>query len=470
MNHNTQNKPPLSSPAPEVIMMQWGLELGLRMRMMSFLAITTILFAISFYPPVIFAEDPLVDKTSFIKAIVEDKHRVLLITRPPNWGKTTNLRELENFLTPNVKSDCSYNTVLETYKARAMYNTVIDEHKGVIESYFGKYPTIFFSLKIKKAGTIEELYKQIALRINKLYQKYPYLSNSPNLNMEEIALFNKYATDYQILTKTEIIESLRFLEDILNKHFTKQTIILIDEYDYLVNKYYIAQFADHDLRLKESPLLLEIYDLVGKMLAKAIKNNQSLHKAVVTGTTNIEKMGVFTDLENFREDSVLNPYMSRYFGFTQNELIGLLKKADIYYDDKVLADIKSWYGGYNIGGTDIYHPTSIVKMINSYKSRRDLVLTHVRYISLSSDFTSPKRQKELLILLNGGSIDIETDPYVEFREIDSSSDSFYTLLVYQGFLAATNIRKNPNGTYRCSVKIPNKEYREIFERARIVKK
>jgi hypothetical protein len=265
-----------------------------------------------------------------------------------------------------------------------------------------------------------------------------------------------------------MILSLRFLEDIFNKHFGKQTIILVDEYDYLVNQYYIQQFSEHGLREKESPVLLEIYDLVGKMLAKAVRNNQSLHKAIFTGTTNIEKMGIFTGLKSFREDSVLNPYLKKYFGFTDEEVIDLLKQANIYYDHKVLASIKSWYGGYRIGDVDIYNPTSIMKMINGYKKKQDLVLTHVRYMSLKSDFSSPRRQKELVALLEGRGIEIEADPYVEFWEINSKSDSFYTLLLYEGFLAARNIQKAPNGTYKCTVKIPNKEYREIFERARIV--
>lgn len=416
-----------------------------------------------------FAVDHVVDKSHFIKAIIEDNHKVLLITRPSNWGKTSNLFELEKFFTPNIKTDGSANKIIETYKAQTLYGTTIHDHKELLDQYFGKYPTILISLKIKKADTIEDLHKQINSTIKHLFRKYPYLANSPNLSTDEINLYNKYADDMQPLTKEEMIASLRFLEDIFNKHFGKQTIILVDEYDYMVNRYYIEQFGDHGLRTKESPVLLEIYDLVGKMLAKAVQNNWSLHKAVFTGTTNIEKMGIFTGLKSFREDSLLNPYLKSYFGFTQADVIDLLKQADIYYDYKVLANIKSWYGGYKVGDVDIYNPSSIMKMIAGYKRNKDLVLTHVRHISLKSDFSSPTRQKELVALLEGRGIEIEADPYVEFWEINSKSDSFYTLLFYQGFLAASDIRKTPSGTYKCTVKIPNREYREIFERARIVK-
>jgi hypothetical protein len=426
------------------------------------------IFAFIILPFHSFAVNHTVDKTDFIKAIIEDNHKVLLITRPPNWGKSSILMELEKFFTPNIKTDCSCNHIIEQYKEQSLYGKTIHEHKELLDKYFGKYPTILISLKISKTDTIESLHKSINSTIKHLYRKYPYLAKSPNLNIEEINLYNKYADNLQPLTKEEMILSLRFLEDIFNKHFGKQTIILVDEYDYLVNQYYIQQFSEHGLREKESPVLLEIYDLVGKMLAKAVRNNQSLHKAIFTGTTNIEKMGIFTGLKSFREDSVLNPYLKKYFGFTDEEVIDLLKQANIYYDHKVLASIKSWYGGYRIGDVDIYNPTSIMKMINGYKKKQDLVLTHVRYMSLKSDFSSPRRQKELVALLEGRGIEIEADPYVEFWEINSKSDSFYTLLLYEGFLAARNIQKAPNGTYKCTVKIPNKEYREIFERARIV--
>jgi hypothetical protein len=425
-------------------------------------------FVIFFIKNTSFAIDHVVDKTNLIKAVIEDNHKVLLITRPSSWGRTSNLLELERFFTPNIKSDCSCNKIIETFKTQSLYGKTIHDHKDLLEKYFGKYPTILINLKITKASTIEDLHKQINSTIRHLYKKYPYLANSPNLNTEEINLYNKYADDKQGLTRDEMIASLRFLEDIFNKHFGKQTIILVDEYDYMVNKYYIQQFSDHGLRVKESPVLLEIYDLVGGMLAKAVRNNKSLHKAIFTGTANIEKMGIFAGLKSFREDSLLNPYLKEHFGFTQREVIDLLKQADIYYDHKVLASIKSWYGGYKIGDVDLYNPTSIIKMISGYKRNKDLVLTHVRNISLKSDFSSLERQKELIMLLEGRGIEIQADPYVEFWEINSKSDSFYTLLLYQGFLAAHNIQQNPNGTYKCTVKIPNKEYREIFERARIV--
>ncbi len=434
-------------------------------------SIVITLFLILLLPICSFAAEVIVDKTSFIKAITDDKHQVLLITRPPSWGKTSNMQQLENFFSPNVRSDCRCNTVIETYKSRLMKEKAIFGHKEIVDKYFGKYPTIFLNFKIRKAGTIEDLHKQISLRIKSLYQKHIYLTNSPKLNIEEIEFCKKYADDHAIFTKEEMVNSLRFLEDMLHKHFGLRTIILVDEYDYMINKYYIAELtSDSTLDPEKNPLLLEIYDIVGKMLGNAIKNNESLHKAIITGTTNIEKLGIFTGIKSFREDSLLNPYLSQYFGFTRNEVIDLLQNANIYFDDQILQDIRSWYGGYDVGGVEIYHPNSIVQMINSYKSRKTLVLTHVRHISLKSEFKSEKKQKELSILLDGGSLDIEADPYVEFREIDSSSDSFYTLLVYQGFLVADNIRKNPNGTYRCSVRIPNKEYREIFERARIVKR
>jgi len=133
-----------------------------------------------------FAVEHFIDKTTLIKAVVEDKHQILLITRPSSWGKTFNLMELERFFTPNIRPDCSCNEALQTYKERALYGKAINEHKDILAGYFGKYPTIFLSLKINQANTVEALHKQIADIIKSVYRRYPYLANSLSLNSEQI--------------------------------------------------------------------------------------------------------------------------------------------------------------------------------------------------------------------------------------------------------------------------------------------
>ena len=408
-----------------------------------------------------------VDKSHFIKTIIEDPHKVLLIVRPNSWGKSSNLRAIENFLMINMLDNCEHNDIIHTHKLRKLPHKKISGHTEIIDNHFDQYPTIFISLRITNVKTIEELHTQLSNRIKKLYQKYIYVSNSPHLNVEEISIIKKYADDKSIFTKIELQESLRFLSNMMYKHFNREVLFLVDEYDAIVNNWYYEKYAEGNLHPEPDEVLLEIYDIVGPMIRHMIENNDGLYKAIIGGSTCIPEMHIFDGIKSFREDSILNPNFTQYFGFSKEEIIALLKKEKIWFDDTILANIQSWYGGYNVGGVEIYNPKAIMRMIRRYKQYKDLVLTHVRNIHLKANFKSEKRQKELAQLLDGEGINIIADPNVGLKDLHSTTDSFYTLLAYQGFLSVENIRKKNDGTYSCKVKIPNKEYKEVFERARI---
>ena len=223
----------------------------------------------------------------------------------------------------------------------------------------GQIPVIYLDMKNATGSSYDEILLKVAKCMRKSFTEHQYLLHSDRLSDEDKDNFRKYygVQSCSHLTKTEIENGLSFLSELLHQHFNKKVIILIDEYDASINKSY-AHMSD-DAFKKVVELFREIY-------GSALKNNDNLEKALVTGVTRIAKANIFSGLNNFGEYNITNVEFAPYYGFTQEEVDCLIAQYQMPAD--MSEDIKSWYNGYTVRKYSIYNTWSIVKCINSYVS------------------------------------------------------------------------------------------------------
>lgn len=403
----------------------------------------------------------VVDKTPFLKAIIEDKNKVVLITRPHSWGGTFNLGNVENFFSPNVKSDCCHNKVVDVVKRQKLEQESIAVDKHIMNKYFGQYPTISISFRTSKIKDKDHLRSRMISKIKNMFVKYAYLEHSHKLSPDDIEMIQKYSSRNANLTDDEIKNSVRFLSDMMYKHFEMPVIILFNKYDDFA-KSHASDLLEAGMDLKEDDYIKYAYDLHGGIIYNALHNNHNLFKSLIMGTTKVSGMKIWDKIKH-SEDSLFNPKWGDYFGFTLKELFILFEEYDVgKVDEKTLARIKKFYGGYKLGNQDIYHPAPIMRMLESYRSYKELRFDFYRHVPIVGDFSSPARKGTIKNLASGKTIDITIDPDISYLDAGTSSENFYAILVMEGFLAITKATELDNGKYKCRVKIPNEEMKIKF--------
>lgn len=403
----------------------------------------------------------VVDKTPFLKAIIEDKNKIVLVTRPHSWGGTFNLGNIESFFAPNLKSDCCENKAVDVVKRQKLAKESIGVDKHIMDKYFGKYPTISISFRTAKIKDKAELRKKMIYKIKNMYSKYYYLSLSSKLSPSEIEIIERYTSRNPDLSDDEIKNSVRFLCDIMYKHFEMPVIILFNKYDDFV-KSHAAELLEAGKDLKEDDYIKYAYDLHGSIIYRALNNNPNLYKSLIMGTTKVRGMKIWDKIK-YSEDSLFDPKWGDYFGFTKKELFELFDEYKVRnVDEKTLDRIKKFYGGYKLGNQDIYHPAPVMRMLESYRSYKELRFDFYRHIPVVGDFSSEARKNTIENLIKGKSIDIIIDPNISYLDSGSNPENFYAILVMEGFLAISKSEALDNGKYKCRVKIPNEEMRIKF--------
>lgn len=270
-----------------------------------------------------------VDKTKLIEQLLEQWGKANLFTRPRRFGKTLNMSMLKCFF--EVETDASLFDGL-----------YISKNKELCENYLGKYPVIFISLKGVDGLTFEEAKKMLHTIIRTEAERHYYLKNSERISVEERILFENL-----LLGKSEnIADSLRLLSQMLSKHYRKKTIILIDEYDVPLDKAFQQGYY------REMVSLLRVF------LGQALKTNEFLQFAVLTGCLRVSKESIFTGLNNFKVFSIEDIRCDEQFGFTDEEVRELLESYQLL---EHFSDVKEWYDGYRFGTTDIYCPWDVIK-------------------------------------------------------------------------------------------------------------
>ena len=381
-----------------------------------------------------------VDKTKLIEQLVETGGKVTLFTRPRRFGKTLNMSMLRSFF--EMGSDASLFDGL-----------YIAENKALCEEYMGKYPVIFLSLKSVEGLNFEDArYRMIAL-ISIEAERFGFLADSEHLSENErerykamISLHNgTNAMDEKVL-----ISSLRILSQLLYKHFGKKTVILIDEYDVPLDKAFQNGFYQ------------EMVSLIRGLFGMALKTNDYLQFAVLTGCLRITKESIFTGLNNFKVLSILDSRFDEQFGFTDCEVKKILED---YHLESHFEETKEWYDGYHFGKVDIYCPWDVINYVDQLKY--DPAAIPQDFWSNSSgnaivrrliDKADVSAKNEVERLIAGESIEKDVALELTYDEIDKSIENLWSVLFTTGYLTHTG--RTEAGKYR--LVIPNREVRNLF--------
>ena len=384
-----------------------------------------------------------VDKTMFIAELLQNWGKVNLFTRPRRFGKSLNMSMLKCFF--EIGGD---QTLFEGLK--------ITEEKSLCEEYMGKFPVISISLKSIDGPDFEAASAALRTVIGDEAGRFRFLRESSSLDEEEknayVRLINvemKSDATYE-MSYAALIDSLKTLSRLLAKHYHRKVILLIDEYDVPLDKAFQAGYYD------------EMVFLIRNMFGNALKTNDNLYFAVLTGCLRISKESIFTGLNNLNVMTVSDPYFCSSFGFTEEEVLGFLR----YYGlEEFQNTVREWYDGYRFGDTSVYCPWDVIKYAQILLRDRDAEPENywantsgndlVRRLSKRADQTT---RNEIEQLLNGGTIVKNIRQELTYRDIEDSIDNIWSVLYSTGYL--TQRGRLPGKQMKLA--LPNREVKELF--------
>ena len=385
-----------------------------------------------------------VDKSGLIAELLEEKStEVTLITRPRRFGKTLGMSMLANFFDIRKES-----TVL-------FEGLEIVEQRDVCREWMNQFPTLFVTFKDVDGLDFSSAYAMLSSTITELYKEHLYLMESSWINSYDKEIMQRIITEEA--TVTDIKKSLALLIKLMQQHYQKNVILLIDEYDVP-----IAKASSHQYY----PQMLEILKV---MMSTALKDNPGLCFAVITGCLQIAKESIFTGTNNFVSDTISDSNLNEYFGFTQKDVDKILMEADA---GEYGAEMKKWYDGYHFGEADVYCPWDVMNYIRDIQ--RNPKARPASYWKNTSDneiirsfidYAGSNITKKMETLLSGGYILQQVDENLTYDYLHSSEDNLWSILYLTGYL--TQARKDeitdllPDGM--SALKIPNAEIKEIFE-------
>jgi len=378
-----------------------------------------------------------VDKSLYIKEIIEDSSSVILIPRPRRFGKTLNMSMLSYFFDNN-----------DSANNRKLFDGLNIEKESVFDEHQGKHPVIFITLKDIKGKTYSETIQRIRLEISSLYERHAYLLSSDKISLNKKQLYETII--YRSASDVDYQTSLKFLSELLWLHYDLQSILLIDEYDTPIHSGFSDGFYD------------EIISFARVFLGDAIKDNSYLYKGVLTGTLRISKESVFTGLNNLGVYSMLRSEYSDKFGFTPLELHEIMDYFELSHME---ADVQHWYNGYIVGKQEIYNPWSIINFVANVDhhfiaywvntSSNDLIKQLIK--------ESPAEVKLLMQdLIKGVPVLKTLNENISFPELFNTADAIFSFLVFSGYLKAEFSEMIKHRNYY-NLSIPNIEIRLIFE-------
>ena len=372
-----------------------------------------------------------VDKSKYIKSVFQDdSSQVLLITRPRRFGKTLTMNMFESFLSLNYESPNDLSEHIELFKDKEIY-----KDKEFCDKFMGQFPVIAISLKDVQGLDFEDAYKALAKEIFKLSSKYRFLQNSTKLDEGDKLLLSNLL-DFNLLRDIKNLDilksSLQDLITLLYKHYDKQVILLIDEYDVPLAK--ASQFGYYK----------EMVDLISALYSKALKDTDKyVQKAVVTGCLRVAKESIFTGVNNFRVNTIFNSeeLIPTIIGFTEKETEAML---DYYGLSEFKTLVKENYDGYNFNNHEIYCSWDVVSFCQSALEKKESNVTadcywyHTGSTDVIRDFLgfiSEEDADSMQTLVDGGVINKKIHVNMNHEDLkDHDSDDFWSLLAYTGYL------------------------------------
>ena len=404
-----------------------------------------------------------VDKTDFIKTVMESENRVLLITRPRRFGKTLFMDMLKSFLQLNWKDPRN----MEGHQ-KLFAGLKIQADESFCQQYMGQYPVVSLTFKDIEGADYAEAYYLFASLLESKIAPYRFLLDSPKLDDFDKAAIRNYLTPGYLKNRSHENDAKCFLKTLtvcLSKHFESRVVLLIDEYDVPLAK--AAQFGYYDEMLKL------IRSFFGQILKEASKDEYDatayVRKAVLTGCLRVSKESVFTGINNFDVNSVCSndQMLNQVIGFNEEEVRSLL---DYYGLSGRFAEVKRWYDGYRFADSEIYCPWDVISFCDkALRSKDPAKYRPENYWEGTSGnavideflgFLSADDAERMQTLVDGGEIELTINDkltYGDFAQHDPQD--FWTLLLYSGYLTVVDYLDASN-TYR--VKIPNEEIRNTF--------
>ncbi len=382
----------------------------------------------------------IVDKTLFIKELLDDKiAEIILITRPRRFGKTLNLSMLHYFF-----ADIAYGE-----KTAGLFdNLKIAQAGAEYMLHQGKYPVIFVSFKDIKDHGFEHAYRFLIGLLSELYGEHSYLLNSTKLEDKDIHVFTRILNKQA--EEEEIVNALKLLSTFLYKHHGIKPWLLIDEYDTPIQSAYVHGYYE------------EMISLMRNMFGAVLKTNPYLERAVLTGILRVAKESLFSGLNNLKVYSILNSKYAEYFGFTEVEMQGLLMQAKLEHK---VDEVKNWYNGYVFGGTTVYNPWSIANYFDEGTAKPYWINTSDNKLIRDLIIKSSDRFKtKLEDLLAGKPIECDINEDMVFGDLGYRSEmAIWSLLLLSGYL---NVLKKEmiDDELKVTLDIPNHEVRSLYRR------
>ena len=387
-----------------------------------------------------------IDKTMLIKELLDLKGEVNLFLRPRRFGKTLNLSMLRYFFedTGDTKKNEEHKSLFHGLK--------IMEQGETYTEHMGNYPVINLTLKSAKQPGFESAYSKLRKAIADEFQRHQYILADGKINEEDKKLFRKIAD-----RKAEYDDysgALEFLSKCLYQATEKKTVILIDEYDVPLENSYFRGFYE------------EMVDFIRSLFESALKTNDYLQFAVITGCLRISKESIFTGLNHLNIISLLDKKYSEHFGFTEQEVLRMMS----YYEvESRFPTMKEWYDGYLFGDTEVYNPWSVIKFL--YDLYADVnAFPHPYWINTSSNDiikdliarADRETKGQIETLLTGGTLEIQVHEEVTYGDMHSNGENLWNFLYFTGYL--TKESEYFKGKYIfLKVRIPNIEVMTIYE-------
>ena len=386
-----------------------------------------------------------IDKTRLIEQLLQGWGKVTLFTRPRRFGKTLNMSMLKSFF--------------EIGTGKTLFDGLyISGNKELCDEYMGKYPVIFLSFKGVEGLTYDEAFDALVRVIGKEISRVSFLADSDKLTMLEREQYKGLTIIEDgsfVFSKDKLISSLQLLSQLLYKHYGQKVVILIDEYDVPLDKAF------------QNGYYKEMVSLIRGLFGQALKTNEFLQFAVLTGCLRVSKESIFTGLNNFEINSIVDIDHDEQFGFTDDEVMKLLSDYD---RSERYHDAKEWYDGYHFGNADIYCPWDVInfakKLVSDPSARpsafwinssgNDMVK---RFVDKADQTTRDEIEK----LVAGGFVEKQLRLDLTYDEIDSTIDNLWSVLFTTGYLTKIGEVKVPDSeSYAYKLVIPNKEVREVF--------
>lgn len=379
-----------------------------------------------------------VDKTLMIRDFLDKKPMVSLFTRPRRFGKTLNMDMLRVFFEKTNEDTSVYFKDKQIWQCGDYYT----KHQG-------QYPVIFLTFKDVKSMTWEETFQKIRRLISLEFIRHNELETSSVLTAYEKEQYHLLAGDSG--DEVDCQMGLQLLSLLLHKHYGRECIIIIDEYDTPIQQGHTCNFYP------------EIVNFMRNFFSGGLKDNPHLAFGFLTGILRVAKESIFSGMNNLKTYSILDDGYSSYFGFTEKEVKDMLR----YYgkDDKY-NELSEWYDGYRFGNTEIFNPWSVINYIsdNCFPKAFWQSTGSNEIIGEIIQTATPEITKDLYKLLCGEKIAAYIDTGVIYPEVQNNPYSIYSFLLIAGYLKVANIYPQSDGNFMCDVAIPNKEITFVYEK------